>query len=335
MCMNFNVMVNDDFDRLDTSCLKDYTIPQLLNLSETIYKFCFEYLFNEETQKNECPYCHSTHICKAGKNDKGVQRYKCQDCKRRFLNRTNRLTHWSHLTLEQWTILFHSALNNDHLSKTAKLVGISVVSTFYNKHKLLYVLNKLINSKCLKDKVELDETFMTYQSKGYENQHRHGISDDKIGIDCAIDEEGNYVLHVGDRGRAKSDTLIEVFKPYIEEGSIVVSDSERSYHRLMDALHVDWKKIESGQKEKDGYTLKRVNKLHDRIKAFFRGKRNVMTHYLQGYLALFQYIDLHPIVIGTQRFNQDFFLINRIYSGIRKKDICPGVNLYKTFYKMD
>ena len=45
----------------------------------------------------------------------------------------------------------------------------------------------------------------------------------------------------------------------------------------------------TNEKSKDGYTLEMVNHLHDRIKAFFRGKRNVMTHYLQGYLALFQY----------------------------------------------
>ena len=55
--------------------------------------------------------------------------------------------HWSHLSKEQWEILFYSSLNNDYLSKTAKLVGISIVSAFYNRHKLMYVLNELINKK--------------------------------------------------------------------------------------------------------------------------------------------------------------------------------------------
>ena len=49
-----------------------------------------------------------------------------------------------------------------------------------------------------------------------------------------------------------------------------------------------------------------VNHLHDRIKAFFRGKRNVMTHYLQGYLALFQYSELHTMMIGSKMFQNEF-----------------------------
>ena len=47
------------------------------------------------------------------------ERYKCNNCKRRFINNTNYLMHWSHLSKEQWEILFYSSLNNDYLSKTA------------------------------------------------------------------------------------------------------------------------------------------------------------------------------------------------------------------------
>lgn len=83
----------------------------------------------------------------------------------------------------------------NYLSKTAKFVGISVVSAFYNRHKLMYVLNELINQKQLSKQVALDETYLNYQAKDYENQKRRGISKDKIGIACAIDIEGNYVLY--------------------------------------------------------------------------------------------------------------------------------------------
>ena len=68
-------------------------------------------------------------------------------------------------------------------------------------------------------------------------------------------------------------------------------------------------------------------------KQVFRGKRNVMTHYLQGYLALFQYSELHTMMIGSKMFQDEFMRINNILSGIRNKDICPEVNLYKTMYE--
>lgn len=197
----------------------------------------------------------------------------------------------------------------------------------------MYVLNELINKKQLSKKIALDETYLTYQAKGFVNQNRRGISKDKIGIACAIDEHGNYVVHTADRGRPTSSTLIDIFKNTIRPGSIVISDSQRSYHQLMDALNIKWIKIPSGEKSKDGYTLEMVNRLHDRIKAFFRGKRNVMTHYLQGYLALFQYSELHTMMIGSKMFQDEFMKINNILSGVRNKDICPEVNLYKTLYE--
>ncbi len=123
----------------------------------------------------------------------------------------------------------------------------------------MYVLNELINKKQLSKKIALDETYLTYQAKGFVNQNRRGISKDKIGIACAIDEDGNYVVHTADRGRPTSSTLIDIFKNTIRPGSIVISDSQRSYHQLMDALNIKWVKIPSGEKSKDGYTLEMVN----------------------------------------------------------------------------
>ena len=66
----------------------------------------------------------------------------------------------------------------------------------------------------------------------------------------------------------------------------------------MKHLDADWKKIPSRIKEIEGYTFDRINNLHEKIKAFFRGKRNVKTHYLQGYLALFQYRRKNPMYMS-------------------------------------
>ena len=108
-------------------------------------------------------------------------------------------------------------------------------------------MNWLIK-KQLSKKIALDETYLTYQAKGFVNQNRRGISKDKIGIACAIDEDGNYVVHTADRGRPTSSTLIDIFKNSICPGSIVISDSQRSYHQLMDELNIKWIKIPSGNK---------------------------------------------------------------------------------------
>ena len=75
MCTEFNLKIEESTELLDTRIFDSYD-------------------------------CGSVHIVKAGKNSKGTQRYKCNNCKRRFINSTNHLMHWSHLSKEQWEILF-------------------------------------------------------------------------------------------------------------------------------------------------------------------------------------------------------------------------------------
>ena len=63
-------------------------------------------------------------------------------------------------------ILFYSSLNNDCMW----------FQLFKNS------IAMLINKKQLSKKIALDETYLTYQAKGFVNQNRRGISKDKIGI---------------------------------------------------------------------------------------------------------------------------------------------------------
>lgn len=92
---------------------------------------------------------------------------------------------------------------------------------------------------------------------------------------------------MADRGKLTAKTLIEIFDKTMTHDMKIISDSQRSYHPLMKHLQADWKKIPSRKKEIGGYMLDRINKLHEQVKTFFRGKRKVATHYLQGYLSLF------------------------------------------------
>lgn len=109
---------------------------------------------------------------------------------------------------------------------------------------------------------------------------KRGISEDKINIACAIDRHQSIHCVVADCGRAKSDSLIQIFKDYIPKDSIVVSDSLRSYHKLMKVLGVKWEKIPSKKKEIDGYTLDKINGLHSCIKHFLYQYRGIAAEVL-------------------------------------------------------
>ncbi len=292
-----------------------------------------QYMCRELNEDNLiCPCCGSHYVHKNGKTPQGIQRYKCE-CKKTFILRYNTLMYHTHLSYEQWNIMLCSTLNNDTLTKMASLANISVTSAFYCRHKILYVLVQIMNEDILLDEAQLDETYITYEKKGYVRKEKRGISEDKIGIACVIDIYDNIVLSVADRGRPTSKTLIEIFDKMITPGMIIISDSQRSYHPLMKHLNVEWKKIPSRKKEIDGYTLARGNALHEDIKTFLRGKRNVATHYLQGYLALYQYRRKNPLYLKSKICRKLFCQLNCIKTALRNKDICSDVNIYRTFYK--
>lgn len=338
MKKEYLIQIDTETNKLTEELFKTYSVNDLkellalLNndlLKEELYQFMFKELDGDHIC---CPYCGSNNVHKHGFTSQGKQRYQCS-CKKTFVLECNTLMYGSHLSVSQWKTIICSTLNNDSLAKTAYLAGTSETTAFYCRHKIMFVLVQIMNKDILSDEAELDETYINYQEEGYVRKGKHGISEDKIGIACAIDIHDNTILAVADRGRPTSKTLIEIFDSHIKHGIKVISDSQRSYRPLMKHLEVEWKKIPSRKKEVDGYTLERVNRLHNEIKAFFRSKRNVMTHYLLGYLALFQFRKKEPLYLLDEVLKPLLYRLNCIKTTLRIKDICRGVNIYRTFYK--
>lgn len=72
----------------------------------------------------------------------------------------------------------------------------------------------------------------------------------KKNIACAIDEHRKEVIVVSERGRISSKELCLIFEDCIPKSCTVVSDSQRSYHKLMKNLDVIWIKIPSKKNRK-------------------------------------------------------------------------------------
>lgn len=138
---------------------------------------------------------------------------------------------------------------------------------------------------------------------------KRGISEDKINIACAIDKHSSIHCVVADRGRVKSDSLIKIYKEYIPKDSTVISDSLRSYHKVMKELGVKWKKIPSKKKEIDGYTLDKINELHSCIKHFLYQYRGIAAKYLQNYVSLFVYLWENGEMVNSEK---TLYLFNQI-----------------------
>ena len=131
-----------------------------------------------------------------------------------------------------------------------------------------------MNQDQLEGTVYLDETFVERIEKGKEElkgSKKRGISKQKVNICCAIDIQGRSVI----QGK-------------IKEGCDLVTDSQRSYHRLVKALKVKWHKIPSGKRKVNTYTLDKVNLLHNNLKQYLQRFRGVSYAFLQDYIIMFK-----------------------------------------------
>lgn len=284
--------------------IENLTKEELLDLEEQvknqIYCLLEKEVLNEAgtfiDDKFVCHDCGGTHTRKAGKTKQGKQRYYCVDCKKYTIAEKHAITHSSKKSFSQWVTFIQSMLDGDCLRLSADKANISKRTAFRWRHKILDILNKHMNKEVLKGEVYLDETLLpvVYKDKNPNTpnqckEKKRGMSEQKINVTCAIDENKRAIIRVVDRGRVTSKALIQTYDGKIKKNCVVVSDSCRSYHQLMKHLEVQWKKIPSKKKSIEHYTLDPINHLHANIKDFLLKYKGVSIKYLQGYLALFDF----------------------------------------------
>lgn len=125
-------------------------------------------LINEmrETRFNdgfECPHCTSEHVVRFGKV-KGRQRYLCKCCGKTFMDTTNTVLYRTRKG-DEWITFVDCMFKGYSLRKSAEIVGVTWVTLFYWRHKLLTAL-KQIDFDHFDGIVEVDETYFLYSQKG-------------------------------------------------------------------------------------------------------------------------------------------------------------------------
>lgn len=297
---------NLDFNEVFISNFSSLSVDQLDVLKEKFNEFyhdkLFENYFKQEIINNNevvhCPRCGSAHIVKHGKDQFGDQRYRCknENCKvKTFTVKTDTLLYYSKCKKSQWLVFFECLFNKETVKTTADKVGICENTVLAWRHKTMYLIYKMIEHDKMTGLIHLDETFFDCIYKGIGNiefnDKKRGISNDKIGVACAIDETNRIIMKVINRGRPTSKSLENVFKGFIDANNTVVTDSLRSYHQLHDALGFEWIKIPSGKKSYKGHDLTKINQLHGNLKQFLSCFRGITVTYLQGYISLYELLE--------------------------------------------
>lgn len=248
-----------------------------------------------------CPICSKTNIVKNGFKN-GTQRYKCKSCNKFFSISTNTITSGIHLSYKQLINFMFCLINYNTIPETAKIIGISERNTYNIRIKIISILNKYKISK-LSEVVQCDEKYIRLSFKGTRKDkmprksrrngqegRTSGISMDQVCILMAIDSNDNIFIKVVGLGPISTKDIENNFSNYIEKGSILVTDSKKSYIKFAKDHELILKQIpEDKYTTKEGYHLGELNSLMSELDVLLLKCRELSTRHLQEYLDLFRF----------------------------------------------
>jgi transposase-like protein len=186
----------------------------------------------------ECPHCTSEHVVRFGKV-KGRQRYRCKSCLKTFTDTTNTVLYRTRKG-DEWITFVDCMFKGYSLRKSAEIVGVTWVTLFYWRHKLLSALTQM-DFDHFEVIVEVDETYFLYSQKGQrgiterkprkrggKSKHR-GISHEQVCVLVARDRTKATVSKVSCMGRIVKTKIETIIGTKLSSDNVLVTDAWRAY----------------------------------------------------------------------------------------------------------
>ncbi|AYV71017.1 hypothetical protein C2H98_05210 [Niallia circulans] len=206
---------------------------------------------------------------------------------------------------DKWVNFIECMLKGLSLRKTAKIVGITHVTVFYWRHKVLSSLVKE-GLDSFEGIVEVDETYFLESSKGRNiiSRHKHrkrggsatkrGISNEHVCVLVARDRNKTTLSRQVGSGRILTEQIDGILTPYLPSDTVLISDAHNSYKFYTTKNDIEHVVINGNKNEyvkKGIYNLNNINNYHSRLKKWINRFNGVSTKYLQLYLVWFQFLD--------------------------------------------
>ncbi|MET3682890.1 flagellar biosynthesis regulator FlaF [Alkalibacillus flavidus] len=146
------------------------------------------------------------------------QRYRCKACRKTFTDITNTALYRTR-HLYRWMKFIEFMIEGYSLRKSAELIGgVTHVTLFYWRHKLLSALKQMESSK-FQGIVEMDETYFLYSEKGQRkiadrkprqrggSAKKRGISNEQVCVLVARDRDKMTFSQTLGMGRLTKEQL--------------------------------------------------------------------------------------------------------------------------------
>lgn len=246
-----------------------------------------------------CPHCGGKHYFRYGKM-RGLQRFKCKDCKRTFTEYTGTWLEGIHRKslAEPYMSLM---IEHYSLDRICKQLNINKKTAFDWRHKILSSYEQDTGNE-FEGIVESDETFFEHSEKGNRQLKRpsrkrgtdpekRGISTDKATVIVSADRNRSLKITLSTMGRITKSDIEESFQKPLPKETVLCSDghvSYKGYSKDNKLKHIVLRADLKQYVKKGVYHIQHVNELHNRLKKWIDNTFwGVSTKYLQNYLNWF------------------------------------------------
>lgn len=227
----------------------------------------------------KCPHCKSEDVIKYGSYN-GIQRYKCKNnkCERTFTKQTESPFRYSKKFKEnchKYKELYEKGLT---IRQCAEILNISIVTSFFWRHRFLYNLKKVNYIEKLCDYAELTRVVLLENFKG--DRYSKNKEKDKISIVNAMNKSIDIISIIAARNHLGLRELKENIEPRIDKKAIAVafldgrlqafSDKHNTINKIR-IRRIDITPIDAS------YSVK--------IKRWLKKFRGVATKYIDHYLS--------------------------------------------------
>lgn len=242
-------------------------------------------------EREACPWCGG-RPWRDGFDRRGVRRWRCASCGRRFGPATGTIFEDAKLPVREWAEFLAQVLSYESIAEVTRLGRRSPTTPPYWLAKTFAVLEGVQDGVVLSGRVELDETYFPVAGRDVvrvDGRELRGLSRNKLCIGIACDAGRSVFVEEG-VGKTSGRRTWEAMGSHISAGSELVHDLEKAHGRLVRDLGLASEAHDSREikllPDKDN-PLGRVNHLCDLCKQFLRAHSGFDRGDLQHYLDLF------------------------------------------------
>lgn len=229
----------------------------------------------------ECPHCGSHQVLCNG-NYKGRKRYLCKDCGISYNDLTN--TPFSGIHNQEKIISYLSCMiNGDSIRKAARIINVSISTSFIWRHKLLNGLKQLPSPK-MKNVREVKQISIPYSHKGQQTGLTESLRKSKISVLFMCDRTGKLDSDSIVSNHKKSNPLLARIKANTNEHTELISSTN-----LKNIINFPYYNIKPNNSPySQPSTINQIVELWEEWMKRFHG---VASKYLTNYLHWFDFLD--------------------------------------------